>query len=213
MSVVGKLFLLMFLPVFQTPDTDHLDQKVLGSRALLGFFFLRSILGQTSPDSPSDILSQGWKWLNPRWRERDAVPWCWVFSGGKTAYWWAHSIFDSWGKTRGMAQPATRHAWLCFIHFFRFFSIDSQFCICDPWMHWVILKSVNFLKWIPFITEVYAIKRCLESNRVTQKYWGSQKVSITAPQSFALLWFKSELNHRNSTLLRALPHPFFFFLT
>ena len=61
MSVVGKLFLLMFLPVFQTPDTDHLDQKVLGSRALLGFFFLRSILGQTSPDSPSDILSQGWK--------------------------------------------------------------------------------------------------------------------------------------------------------
>ena len=69
MRVVGKLFLLTFLPVFQTPDIDHLDQKVLGSRAWLGFFLsfflsfflFRSILGQTSPDSPSDILSQGWK--------------------------------------------------------------------------------------------------------------------------------------------------------
>lgn len=39
MSVVGKLFSLMFLPVFQAPVTDHLDQRVLGSRAWLGFFF------------------------------------------------------------------------------------------------------------------------------------------------------------------------------
>lgn len=66
MSVVGKLFLLMFLPVFQAPVTDHLDQRVLGSRAWLGSFFLfcfflfKNILEQTSPHSPSDILRQAW---------------------------------------------------------------------------------------------------------------------------------------------------------
>lgn len=39
----------MSLPVFQAPDTDHLDQGVLGGRALL-FVFLE----QTSPNSPGD---------------------------------------------------------------------------------------------------------------------------------------------------------------
>lgn len=57
--LVGKRFLLVPLPVFQVSDTDHLDQRVLDGRALL-FVFFKSIVEQTSPNSPSDILGPGW---------------------------------------------------------------------------------------------------------------------------------------------------------
>lgn len=60
----------MSLPVFQDLETDRLDQKVLGGRAspflFISFFLFKSVLEQTSPNSPSAILDSGLELMKPQ---------------------------------------------------------------------------------------------------------------------------------------------------